>query len=197
MRIIVITPPEPVVSWEEIDQHLKLDGNTAEQALITGWIAAATGTIDGPTGWLGRAIGDQVLEARLDGFPCGRIVLPCPPQVSITSVKYLDDAGVEQTVGGADYELLGRELALVPNAAWPSPASRREAVRIRYRAGYIVGGTEEAPLVPAQLQTIKAAIMLMVGDLYRFRDSVAVGTTTAVPMSTTVQNLLAPLQVYA
>lgn len=194
MRTFVVTAPDPVVSWSEIEKHLKLDGNTAEQALIEAWVAAATAMIDGPGGWLGRAIGEQVLEARLDDFS-GRIVLVSPPIISIDTIKYIDDAGAEQTVSSAIYELLGREVVLKPDASWPSPAARREAVRIRYSAGYHIDGSEQAPVIPAQLQTIKAAIMLMVGDLHRFRDTVTVGPANTVPMSTTVENLLYPLQV--
>lgn len=44
---------------------------------------------------------------------------------------------------------------------------------------------------------IRAAILLMVGDLYRNRDTTAVGTISKIDMSTTVENLLAPFRVFA
>ena len=56
MRVFVVTPPEPVVSIDEAKDHLRVDGD-GEDALIEGLVAAATGHIDGPNGWLGRAIG--------------------------------------------------------------------------------------------------------------------------------------------
>lgn len=66
MRVIVVEPPKPVVTWEEADQHLKLDGDTSQKSFVEGLIAAATAHIDGPDGWLGRALGVQTLEAQVD-----------------------------------------------------------------------------------------------------------------------------------
>ncbi|MDO7841083.1 head-tail connector protein [Sphingomonas immobilis] len=187
MRTFVVIPPAPVVAWEEADQHLHLDGDTDQQAEVEAMIAAATGTLDGPTGWLGRALGAQTLEARLDNFGCGSIRLPYPPMIEIVSVKYVDSAGVEQTVADGNYELLGESLVSSYGVSWATPRNQREAVRIRYRAGY------EATL-PAQ---IRAAILLMVGDLYANRATAGPTQFGAVPMSTTVENLLAPLRVWA
>ena len=182
MRVTVVTPPAPIVTWADANTHLKLDGDTSQQPYVSSLIAAATGHIDGPGGWLDRAIGVQTLEARLDNFDCGSIRLPFPEIVSVTSVKYLDGSGVEQTVAGNGYELLGPSLVPVYGATWPTPRWAREAIRIRYQAGY-------APGAP-QLAVAKAAILLMVGDLYRNRE------TTVAALSTTVEALLGPLQVY-
>jgi uncharacterized phiE125 gp8 family phage protein len=185
MRVVVVTPPAPVVSWQEADHHLRLYGDEDQKTYVEALIAAATAHIDGPEGWLGRCIGVQTLEARLDNFDCGSIRLPYPPVIDVVSVGYVDAAGVVQTVDPAGYELAG---ALVPvfDAAWPTPRLQREAVRIRYRAGY---ETTPAP--------IKAAILLMVQDLFSNRGSVvASSNATAVPMSTTVEALLQPYRVY-
>ncbi len=62
---------------------------------------------------------------------------------------------------------------------------RREAVRVRYRAGY-----ESLP------DAISVAILLMVADLYRNRMTTQPGTQSVVPMSTTVEALLGPFRVY-
>lgn len=185
MRVVVVTPPEPVVSLDEAKDHLRVEGGD-DDAVITGMIAAATAHIDGPSGWLGRAIGVQTLEARIDTFDLGGTVLPYPPVISVTSVKYVDPAGVEQTLAGG-YEVLGEQIAPVWGTAWPSIRTTREAVRVRYQAGY---STLPAP--------IRAAILLMVGDLHRNRGEAVIGIISAsVAMSTTVANLLAPYRVYA
>jgi len=196
MRTFVVTPPAPIVTWAEADAHLKLSGDTTDQALILSYIAAATATIDGPTGWLGRAIGPQTLEARLDSFGCGSIVLPYPPHIDIVSVKYIDADGTEQTVAADKYELLGASLVPAYDETWPDPRAQREAVRVRYRAGFVADATAD-PLVAAVPAPITAAILLMVGDLYRFRATAGMGNMSAVPMSTTVENLLGPLRVWA
>jgi hypothetical protein len=70
MRVVVITPPAPLVTWPDADKHLKLDGDETDRDYVQGLIAAATGHIDGPGGWLNRALGEQTLEARFDGFGC-------------------------------------------------------------------------------------------------------------------------------
>lgn len=188
MRVVVIEQPAPAVTWAEAQVHLRLDGDD-EKSLVEGMIAAATAHIDGPTGWLGRAIGAQVLEARFDLLTVGQSLrLPYPPILEMLSVKYLDAAGVEQEADLADFELFGDELA--PQGSewvWLGGSLRREAARIRYRAGY-----EEVPA------PIRAAILMIVGDLHRFRSSASDMniTPTAIPMSATVNDLLQPYRVY-
>src|SRR5579875_4153338 len=114
MFVAVITPPEPLVELDLAKQHLRVDDGDSDD-LINAYIAAAQANIDGPGGWLGRAIGLQTLEVRLDsfhprhwerrGYPIwaegawtdwtcwplqNRIRLPYPPLVSITSITYED-----------------------------------------------------------------------------------------------------------
>ena len=185
MRVFVITPPAPL-DLDEMKAHLRVEGDD-EDTLIQAYVAAATAHIDGPDGWLGRAIGVQILEVRCDTLTCGDCIrLPFPPVIELVSVSYLDATGVEQMADLEDFEVMGRDL-VASGAEWPwlGGSTRREAVRIRYRAGY--------ETVPAP---IRAAILLMVGDLYRNRETVSAGAMTQVPMSTTVENLLAPFRVF-
>lgn len=197
LRVRVITPPEPIVAWEEADAHLKLDGDTSQQTLVEAFIAAATGHIDGPTGWLGRALGVQTLEARGDGFWPSDYRLPYPPHIDVESVKYLDLNGALQAVDPGAYELDDRVISPAYGAVWPSVRYSRGAVQVRYRAGYVTDPAAD-PLVAAVPAPIKAAILLMVGDLYRFRESATVtaAAAPAIAMSTTVENLLAPFRVF-
>ena len=150
---------------------------------------AARQHIDGKDGWLGRAIVSQTWELSLDTFPADEIQIPLVPLVSITSVVYDDEDGIEQTIDGADYTLdPAGWVVTAGDYSWPTPITAINAVRVRFVAGY-----GDAADVPA---TIKAAILLMVGDLYAQRESFATGPASAVPMSTTVENLLAPLRVW-
>ena len=53
------------------------------------------------------------------------------------------------------------------------------------------------PVVPNIPAPIRAAILLMVGDLWHVRATVATGAAMAmVPMSATVEHLLQPFRVY-
>lgn len=187
MRAFVVAPPAPIVTWEDADKHLRLAGDTDEQTYVQSLIAAATAALDGPEGWLQRAIGVQTLEARADEFDACGLTLPCRPIISITSVKYLDADGAEQTLAADQYELMGSEVLPAFGVTWPTAGDHREAVRIRYQAGYAT--------VPAP---IRAAILLMVGDLYEFRESAHTGSNqaSAIPMSTTVERLLASYRVW-
>lgn len=197
MRTLVVISPDPVVTWEEAKAHLRLDGDD-EQALVVRLIAAATAHIDGPNGWLGRALGPQTLEARARGF-CDTISLPYRPIIDVESVHYLDDQGQSQLVDPATYELVGDDLGTAWGQSWPTPGVYRgnaETVRIRYRAGYAVDPAANT-LVHAVPEPIRAAILLMVGDLWHQRQSFVTGTiSSAVPMSMTVENLLSPFRVY-
>lgn len=189
MRVIVVTPPDPVITPEDAAEHLRLGDGVDEHGYLESIIAAATAHIDGPDGWLGRAIGMQTLEAYLPSLGVTSIALPYPPALNIVSIDYVDDTGATVTMDPAAYELAGRLL----RPAWPNPwptaqwrGCEGEPVRIRYRAGY--------ETLPA---AIRAAILLMVGDLFEFRETaVSVRNMSAVPMSTTVQNLLAPFRVW-
>jgi uncharacterized phiE125 gp8 family phage protein len=197
MRVRLITPAQPVVTWAEADAHLKLDGDTSQQAFVEGLVAVATNHIDGPQGWLGRALGVQTLEARGESFWAAGYRLPYPPHIDVLSVKYVDGDGSLQTLDPSAYALDDREVVPAHGTAWPSPRASRASVQLRYRAGYVVNPAA-APLVANVPAAIKAAILLMVGDLHRYRETAVAGTIAgAIPMSTTVENLLAPYRVFA
>lgn len=184
MTVRVITPPEPLVDLATAKAHLRVL-DTASDTLITAYIAAASAHIDGPGGWLGRAIGPQTLEASFDSFDCHLIRLPYPPVTEITSITYDDVDGVEQTTDSGAYSLSGDGALLAYGTSWPSARSYTGAVRIQYEAGY-----ETIP------DTVTAAVLLMVADLFANRETVGEGLT-ATPMSTTVERLLGPLRVWS
>lgn len=198
MRVIVITPPAPIVTWEEADQHLRLDGDEEQRDMVERLIKAATQHIDGPAGWLGRALGLQTLEARASGF-CDIIRLPYQPIVDIVSVHYLDGTGQAVLVDPGTYELFGGELGTAWGKSWPSPGVYRgnsETVRIRYRAGYVVEADTD-PVVQNVPEPIREAILLMVGDMWHSRATISTGATiNSVPMSASVDNLLEPYRIY-
>lgn len=189
MRVVVIQASEPVVTFAEAATRLRL--GTAEQTDVEAMIAAACAMFDGPTGWLGRALGEQTLELRCDAFhDCegNPVRLPYPPIAALVSVKYLDSDGVEQTAANGDFELLGDELVPAFGKSLPATLARREAVRIRYSAGY------DADMLPAN---VKAAILLAVGDMHRFRETLAMTSVDELPSAASVNNLVGSLRVYS
>lgn len=184
MRVVVVTAAEPVLSLDEVKQHLVVEHNE-DDALIFGMAEAATAHIDGPDGWLGRSLGEQVLDAYLEAPTFDRVLcLPYPPVVSVTSIEARRDDGW-QLVAADQYDVRGAEVWRMRSGHWPPWIDDPEAVRVRYKAGY---ATLPAP--------IRAALLLMVGDLYHNRETTRIDGATPVQMSLTVERLLAPFRVW-
>lgn len=95
MSIAVITPPKPIVSLQQAKQHLRVE-DSGEDAYISGLIEAAIGHIDGPHGWLGLALGEQVIEATLCSreWSCRRRVPIGPLQEILTETPSADTRSV-------------------------------------------------------------------------------------------------------
>lgn len=182
MGLKVIDAPAALVAIADLRQHLKLDtvaGVHPDDDLVLALAASAAAYCEHACD---RAFGTQTLELALDQFPVEvAIALPRGPVVSITSVKYIDSAGDEQTVGSAAYALddYSTPAYLVPtvDTDWPDTLATVNAVKIRYVTGLDV--------VPP---TIKSAMLLLVGHWYEHREAVAPGTWGAIPLG--VQGLL-------
>jgi len=182
-------PAEQPVTLDEAKKHLRVL-NTAEDTLISALVMAATAHLEGRSGILGRALVTQTWEMRIDCFPWRRIELPMPPLQSVTSLKYIDDAGVEQTMPTADYvvdaqHMIGR-IRPAHGTQWPSTLDDEGAVRITFVAGYGAAGA-----VP---QPIKQAILLLVGHWWINRE--AVGEAGG-PHALAVEALTQPFRVHA
>ena len=188
VTVVVITPPAaPCVSLALAKAHLRVDGDD-EDTLIGQHIAAAQGAIDGPAGWLNRAIGRQTLELRCDGFRSAvrEISLPCTPLVEVASIAYLDAGLQDQVLAPGLWRATTYGLQPAWGQAWPCGAVAPEALRIRYTAGY-ADGQAPAP--------IRQALLLMIGDLFANREAVVIeaGKTSAV-LNPAADALLAPFR---
>lgn len=157
-KVITAVATEPV-SLAEARLQCKVDADdTSHDALLTSLCTAAREFAEHYTG---RALAEQTLEAALDEFPCDDYIdLPMPPAATITSVKYTDTAGTEQTMPTSDYSLSAygdsRRVSLAYGATWPSTQDVVDAVRIRFVTGY---GVESGPALP---KAAKAAMLLHV-----------------------------------
>lgn len=90
----------------------------------------------------------QTREINLDYFPCGVIEIPYGPVQSITSFKYIDTAGVEQTLAlNTDFRLDNKSSLARLEAinGWPTPKDQVNAVTIIYVAGYTNVGEDVLP----------------------------------------------------
>lgn len=166
----ITAPAEPLLTVQDVYDQTRIT-DAADYGILERYIATATGYLDAKDGVLGVALVTQSWRLTLDAAPTGSVVLPLGPVQSVTVVKYVDGAGVEQTYSAANYRLAGDVLELVSGASWPATDARTAAFWVDYVAGY--GG---AAAVPA---TIKHAALMMVADLYDNR------TTTGEAMAQT------------
>lgn len=206
-RAIVVVPPEPVVTPADVPGD-----HAADDATVAALIAAATAEIDGPAGWLGRAIGPQTIELRIDNFWSWDMMLPFPPAIEAVSVIYLDEAEIEQTVSSADYALAGQRLYAKSTFSTPTVGPDFEGVRIRYRAGYDgaingspAGTTGEVPAPIKEWIKMRATQLIALKDadpLVRSETTVDLDSVTyAQPGETSILDplsaaLLSPYKVY-
>lgn len=172
--LTLVTPPvESPVSLDEARAHCRAD--SADDTMLQVYLDAAVAHVDGAEGVLGRALVTQTWDYKLECLP-DEIRVPLPTLQTVTSLKYYDTDGVEQTWDSSNYYVSGQRI--VPVDAWPDyDTGRPNPITVRFVAGYGL-----ATAVPA---AIKAAILLLVGDMYAYRES-----TPADLMS--VRRLLAP-----
>jgi uncharacterized phiE125 gp8 family phage protein len=179
----VITAPDELITVDDAADFMRAEFSVSEEDLIESLITAARQWCEE---YLGRAIGVQTLELRMGGFPVdnGPIVLRSPT-IEVTSVKYLDTDGVEQTMDEADYITSDAEPAeIVPVSAWPVAFGSSDSVRVEYEAGYSAGSPLVSDVLP---KTIRTAILMMVADMYTNREAQVEKPLTANP---TVERLL-------
>jgi uncharacterized phiE125 gp8 family phage protein len=186
---LVEAPGSLPVSLDEAKAHLRVE-HSEDDLLIAAQLAAATAYLDGWSGILGRCLVAQSWARAFSAFPaCDEIHLPFPDATSVAVTYRPPGASVDTTLSSALYEVVrtarGDVIRLVSGATWPATEDLAAAVTITATYGY---GT--AADVPA---SIRAALLLMIGDLYRYRETVAVGVTSAeIRTSLTVDRLLAP-----
>lgn len=172
----LITAPTSPVTLDEAKQHLRVDTMSSpgpDDDLIASIIDAAVAYVDGPSGVLRQSVLPTTWEVAYDAFPEAEIELPLPYVQSVSSVKYTDTAGVEQTVSSSDYEVdtYGSNGWVVPveGFSWPATMETINAVKVRW-----VSGLDECP------SEVRAAILLMIGHLYDNRGSVPADVPPAV-----------------
>lgn len=173
MALKLITPAaELAVSLADVKAHLRVD-TTDEDTLITAYITAAAELAEQATG---RALMPQTWELTLDAFP-EAFEITRLPAASITSLKYWDVTGTQQTMGTGLYTLDSTDdfgpayVVPVYGGMWPVNRDQINAVALRYVAGYAAAAN-----VP---ESIKAWIKLQVGAMYENREAEGVVQTYA------------------
>ena len=184
MPIKVITAPtyEPI-SAADVAEYIRVDDLAQDELLLEGMITAARQYLEQ---YLSRPIATQTLEEALTGW-ANPIVLDSSLQ-SVTSIKYLDLNGVEQTLASNQYlvDTYSEPAQITPayNVEFPELYAVPNNVKVRYVAGYTSGGSPDLNPMPKPL---RFAMMLIIGDLYANREA---GGDKAYQINPTVQSLL-------
>ena len=165
MTLKIVTPPgEEPLTLTEAKLHAR--AHDADDPKTTRLIAAARKHTES---FLQRALCTQTWDWFLDyGFGRCVLELPMPPIQSVTHIKYVDDAGVLQTLDPSKYLVLGlgheegSRVAPAYDEIWPVVRCLPEAVQIRFVTGY--GAASAVP------EDIKEAMLLIIGHLYAHRE---------------------------
>ena len=184
MIVDTAVPAAEPVTLKEAKLHLKLITDPADasahpdDAKIGVWIGAAREFAEQ---YCNRLFAARAVTALGRDF----YVPLRPPVTAITSVKYLDADGAEQTLADTVYQLNANAdepaLRLKINQVWPSIAAADDAVRIVFVAGLALAA------VP---YLVKAAMLLLIGTFYENRQEIADRQTYALPLRVT--DLLQP-----
>jgi uncharacterized phiE125 gp8 family phage protein len=180
----VTTPPtvEPL-SLAEAKLHLGIgDAETQWDGYLPELVKAARSFTERRAN---VAMLNQTVTLNLDCFP-QVIRLPIGPVSAITSIKYYDTAGVQQTLAGANYECDFRtKPARIRPAylkSWPTTRDTFNAVEVIFPAGYGAASTAVPP-------DLIHAVKLLLSHWFENREAVgSVGGPVAIAFNAIVDN---------
>ena len=185
--IIYTEPASEPVTLDEAKLHLKMDGISADDTLITALIIAARQLAEE---YCGIKFINTVIEEVYDRFPMGTneiMYLSCGRVTAVDSVKYYDSNDDLQTFNSVNYIVdtyrKSARIGLASSASFPTYDSDRiNGVMVRYTSGF----GASASSVP---EIIKSAIKLTIGHLYLNRED------TVKKMPTMVEYILNPYRI--
>lgn len=172
----ITEPTTQCVTVAEVKDFLRIQGSTAEDVLLHGFIKAAERYCENYTK---RSICRQQWELRMDYFPepDGEIELPRPPLSTASTdlaINYVEDTTVGNTTAMAataiEIDYYTEPALIYPSYdnEWPDTyRSQKNAIRITYYSGYATPGQ-----VP---QDIKHWLMLRVGAMFEHREALMAG----------------------
>lgn len=177
MALRLITGPavEPV-TLDRVKEHLRVD-HSYDDLLISTYIQGARIFAEQFTA---RAFVTQTWELVLDEFPTNEILIPLPPLQSVTSIKYDDSSGLEQTLATSEYDVdtASEPGWVVPvSTGWPTGIwDGINVVRIQFVAGYNPSNDSPPDLAANIPASLKNCILLHTGLLYAQRESNVIAT---------------------
>ena len=162
---LITAPTQEPVSLTEMMWHLRVD-TSDEDGVIRSIIKASREYCEIFTG---RQFVSATYDQTFDGWST-EMILDKPPLSSVTTVKYYDEDGVEQTLSSAIYDVVTNvepgKIRLAYDQSWATHRSQDEAITVRFIAGY--GDPDDVP------ESIRHAIKLLGAHLYEHREAVSI-----------------------
>lgn len=188
----LITPPAVYpVTVEECKAQSRItfpDDDSLIERLIKGRVAHVEQ-------YLQRKLITQTWKMWLDSWPTSEIKVLFGDLQSVTHVKYTDKDEVQNTLDSAEYlvdtDSVPGRIILGYEKTWPTDTlSPKNPIEIQFVTGF--GDTADD--VP---QDIKDAILIMVSDLYTYRESVVTNNKMNIePLPFGIDALLYPYRVW-
>lgn len=176
LKLVAVTGTEPV-TLSEIKAMCRVDADiTADDTILTALGKAARSQCEH---LLDRTIVAATYERTLDAFPEDGIQLAWPTVNGITSVQYVDAAGVLQTLSNSLYTLDDKEhpgwVLPAEDTDWPTTLDTANAVRVTFTTRWTEGGNDAIP------EDVKNWILMRAATAYKFREQVASGSVAELP----------------
>ena len=181
LNVTVVPATEPITT-AEAKAHLRVDDST-DDTTIDSFVSACRGYLED---MLNRTLVSTTYEWTRDGFPPSHrevwnsssfrgmetFYVPRSPLISVTSIQYIDQDGVTQTLASSKYTVdTGSEPGRIYptiDEFWPDTRSVNNSVTVTYVAGY-----GDLTAVPKKL---KQLLMLLLGAWYENRENVITNT---------------------
>lgn len=176
---LIAAPTDTAITADDLKTHARIE-IVKDDVWISAAILAATEYVENLTR---RALMPQTWEFILNTFPItGAVIeLPKPPLRSVTSVQYIDTAGVTQVWAAAEFIVdIDSERGRIFEAfgeCYPCTQEIRKAVTIQFQAGY--ANKSKVP------QSIKYAMYMLISHWYEQRETAATFNMTEVPFTVT------------
>lgn len=166
---------EPLTA-SEAKLHCRVD-TSDEDALFTRFIAAARKLVEKN---LRRQLITATWTLTLDDWPSDGIRIEVCPLIAVSSITYLDTNGTQQTLASSIYRVDTRSepgrITLEWGESMPALRGVENQITVTFTAGYGSSSSD----VP---ETIKTAMLMLIGHWYDNRNAVNVGTMNDVPMA--------------